>query len=189
MIFKNLKLKIRNWQAGMTYIELIVVLSIFAVMSTVVMYNYGDFQSKVDIKNLASDIALKIVEAQKSSLSGKLPLNPPDNWKPSYGVYFDTSSEEGKKSLIYFANIGAGDFYGDSDVILDKPEIKRNYYISDLKCDGASIESGILSIVFRRPDSRALMPCSNAQIFISSPGSEPSTASISISAPGRIQID
>ncbi|KKQ07855.1 MAG: hypothetical protein US18_C0006G0001, partial [Parcubacteria group bacterium GW2011_GWB1_36_5] len=49
---------------GMTYVELIVVLSIFAVMSSIVLFNYGEFQAKVDIKNLASDIALKIVEAQ-----------------------------------------------------------------------------------------------------------------------------
>ena len=47
----------------MTYIELIVVLSIFAVMSSVVIFNYGLFQARIDIKNLASDIALKFVEA------------------------------------------------------------------------------------------------------------------------------
>ena len=57
----------------MTYVELIVVLSIFSVMTSVVLFNYNEFQAKIDIKVLANDIALKIVEAQKSALSGKLP--------------------------------------------------------------------------------------------------------------------
>ena len=80
---RNSKFVIRNCQKGMTYVELIVVLSIFSAMTSVVLFNYGEFQAKVDIKNLASDIALKIVEAQKSSLSGKLPESFPVNWKPS----------------------------------------------------------------------------------------------------------
>ncbi len=102
----------------MTYIEIIVVLSIFAVLSTVVMFNYGAFQSKIDIKNLASDIALKIVEAQKSSSSGKQPLNivTPADWKPSYGVYFnstetppDTDGIALNKKFIYFADVNPVD--------------------------------------------------------------------------------
>ena len=92
MKIKNFKFKIRNFNAGMTYVELIVVLSIFSVLSSVAIYNYGDFQSSVDIKNLASDIALQIVKAQKDSLSGLLPLQEiKTDWKPSYGVYFDLS--------------------------------------------------------------------------------------------------
>ena len=42
--------------AGMTYVELIVVLSIFAVLSSVAVFNYSEFQTKVDIKNLANDL-------------------------------------------------------------------------------------------------------------------------------------
>src|SRR3989344_4815832 len=91
--------KIIKQNRGMSYVELIVVLSIFSVMTSVVLFNYGSFQAKVDIKNLASDIALKVVEAQKSSLSGKLlppthiPPNP-NTWKPSYGLFFDADSNK-----------------------------------------------------------------------------------------------
>ena len=42
----------------MTYVELVVVLGIFAVMSNVVIFNYGGFQAKVDIKNLSKHITL-----------------------------------------------------------------------------------------------------------------------------------
>ena len=109
---------------GMTYVELIVVLSIFAVLSTVVIFNYGDFQAKVDIKNLASDIALKAVEAQKSSLNGVLPLAGynPATWKPSYGVYFDMNAP---KQFIYFVDLNnSGDY--QTNELLDTISITKN---------------------------------------------------------------
>src|SRR5687768_3941612 len=107
-------------QAGMSYVELIVVLSIFSLLSGVIIYNYGEFQAKVDIKNLASDIALKIVEAQKSSLSGKLPqaeVSP--DWKPSYGVYFSLLDEDGEKSFIYFSDINQDNIFDGTDCTLE----------------------------------------------------------------------
>ena len=101
-----------EYSRGMTYVELIVVLSIFGIMSTVAIYNYGAFQAKVDVKNTASDIALKIVEAQKSAMSGNLPSDSPSGWKSSYGVYFDPSTDEDltdniflNKKLIYFKDL------------------------------------------------------------------------------------
>lgn len=103
------KLKASQLNRGMTYVEIIVVLGIFGIMSSIIIFNYPKFQAKIDIKNLASDIALQIVEAQKSSLSGKLPprdlsLVPnPTTWKPSYGVYFDITGDN--KSFIYFTDL------------------------------------------------------------------------------------
>jgi len=118
-----------NKNSGMTYIEIIVVLSIFAVLTSVVMFNYGKFQGKVDIKNLGSDIALKIVEAQKASFSGKLPPPVQYNlldaaqqyaWKPSYGVYFNSSSSPDasdgnipfNRKFLYFTDVISPDFTG-----------------------------------------------------------------------------
>ncbi|MCX6757402.1 MAG: type II secretion system protein [Candidatus Nomurabacteria bacterium] len=85
----------------MTYVELIVVLSIFSIMSGVLLFGYGDYGKQVDVQNLSQEIALQIVGAQKMSVSGKL-LSPDQepvltnfaitSWKPSYGVYFSTSN-------------------------------------------------------------------------------------------------
>ena len=109
--FKNYK---RN--QGMTYVELIVVLSIFASLSTVVMFNYNEFQERIDIKNLSSDIALKVVEAQKSSISGRLPPSQPvggQNWKPSYGVYLDHTPNN--KIFYYFTDLDPNVEFDDYD--------------------------------------------------------------------------
>lgn len=190
---------IRNCNKGMTYVELIVVLSIFAIMSSVILFNYSGFQAKVDIKTLASDIALKIVEAQKSAMSGKWDSNALPGWKPAYGVYFDTSNSDEKKKFSYFADLNNDNFY--LDPVLDQPTITKNNFISTLEIIGCPPQSPQevtnLGIVFKRPDSNAkitsggnlLLCASYAQITVSSPSSPPVTAKIKIYSSGRIQIN
>jgi type II secretory pathway pseudopilin PulG len=197
----------------MTYVELIVVLSIFSVLASVAMYNYGGFEDKVDIKNLSSDIALQLVEAQKASLSGLLPpaiFVPASTWKPSYGVYFnssalpDTDSIAFNKKFIYFTDIDQG---GDYDGLtsctsecLTKTSITKNNYISSIDVFYASAPSTAvpvpnLTVVFSRPDSGAILsstPALNAgvnyaQITIRSP--KGGTALIKVYSSGRIQVN
>ncbi len=128
MIKKNFNLKFKSvhFRKGMTYVELIVVLTIFSIMSAVVIFDYNSFQSRIVIKNLSNDIALKIGEAQKNAMSGKLPPLDQQNflkengiidWRPSYGVYFnigelriDTgqSGQEAQKGGADVGGVGAG---------------------------------------------------------------------------------
>jgi prepilin-type N-terminal cleavage/methylation domain-containing protein len=202
---------------GMTYIELIVVLSIFAVISSMVIFNYGDFQARVDIKNLASDIALQIVQAQKSSLSGLLPsLSGYDStWKPSYGVYFSSSvSPDSRgadnKDFIYFADLGNatlpqnGIFDGSGSTCtgecLNKITITKNDNISSLNVfyqnDSTPHNLSDLTITFERPNSGAVLVSGSAklsgasyvQINIVSPNKSV-TASIKLYPSGRVQVN
>jgi prepilin-type N-terminal cleavage/methylation domain-containing protein len=210
--FKNLKankLQATNHKLnrGFTYVELIVVLSIWAVMSSIVIYNYGEFQAKIEIKSLASDIASKIVEAQKSAISGKLPLRVTvSTWKPSYGVYFNITPITGdNKSFIYFTDIDQSGAFDNLDCAgnnecLDKITITKNNSISKLEVIGTGCtDITNLSIVFKRPDSSAIMTSNNlplssfctsvsyAQITITSPRSL--TATIKIYPSGRVQVN
>ena len=194
--------------AGMTYAELIVVLGIFSVLSAVVIFKYGEFQAKVDIKNLASDIALKIVEAQKSSLSGKLPPASPPDWKPSYGVHFDIppSPTDDNKSFIYFADTDtstqAGSFEGSATSCtgecLEKTVITKGNIISSL----GYYQNGVLddtlenlTVTFSRISSGVIFYSTNAiisgatyvQITIRSP--EDTTGIIKLYPSGRIQVN
>jgi type II secretory pathway pseudopilin PulG len=190
---------------GMSYVELIVVLSIFAVMSSVVIFNYGDFQAKVDIKNLASDIALKVVEAQKFSLSGQLPpsaqynlIVSPATWKPSYGVYFDTTTSTASKQFIYFVDLNNLNGYENGEE-LNTISITKNNYISRIdKCTDATCTSPAsinnpLSVTFKRPDSGAIFTGASVtgseyvQITIKSP--KGITALIKLYPSGRIQVN
>ena len=195
----NKKIKLNK---GMTYIELIVVLSIFSVMSGVVLFNYRTFQAKVDIKNLANDIALKIVQAQKEALSGKS-QSVSFATAPAYGVSFNTSTDN--KSFIYFADLNNDNICEDLDnacasangEVLDKINITKGSFISALAVTGTGICSpvGGLTVVFTRPYSDATMNTDQAgctgisytAITITSP--ESVSAIIKVFASGRIQIN
>jgi len=184
---------------GMTYVELIVVLSIFSVMTSIVLFNYGEFQARVDIKNLASDIALKIVEAQKLSLSGKLPLQIPtvSPWKPSYGVYFDITNNP--TQFIYFVDLNNLNGYEAGAETLNVISITRGNYIfaiercASVACDPGVPTTGLLSIVFKRPNSSAIFTGASVtgsqyvKITIKSPKS--ATATIKIYPSGRVQVN
>lgn len=187
-------------QAGMSYVELIVVLSIFTVMASIVTFNYGDFQSKVEIKNLASDIALKVVEAQKSAISGKWSFGAATDWKPSYGVYFGTLPTDDKR-FVYFVDLNNDDQLSSSicsGECLENISITRGNSISPTitvfgvgTCTGATS----VSFVYTRPNSKAaiktsLPACSSiseVQIKVVSPKGKEAT--IKIYESGRIQIN
>lgn len=188
---------------GMTYVELIVVLSIMSVMSTVVIFNYGTFQARIDIKNLASDIALKIVEAQKSAISGKLNPSASSTWKPAYGLYFDFNVPT---QFVYFVDLdnssgcsGAGCWpYSVSGEVLEVVNITKGNRISAISLTGPGDCSGItgFSVSFTRPDSSARMggnqagctsQVSYAEITLLSPKGH--TARIKLYASGRIQVN
>ena len=193
----------------MTYVELIVVLSIFSVLSSVVIFNYGDFQARVDIKNLSSDIALKIVEAQKSSVNGAWNFSAIANWKPSYGIYFnssatlDTDGVSFNKKFIYFADLDNNNNYDGPSTCataecLDKIIITKNNYISRIDSYTDSILTqqitNSLSIIFKRSDPGATFTSSGLllgfdyiQITIASPRG--ATALIKIYPSGRVQIN
>ena len=200
----------KNKQAGMTYVELIVVLSIFAVVTGTVIFNYQDFQEKVDIKNLANDVALKFVEAQKNSTSGKLPwFTPPDGWKPSYGIYINTTSGTytGDKVFYSFIDVFPVDKKFDGLMancptsecierfLLTKGNFINDKYISYLNGNTDDIPSGI-SMTYTRPDSTMTVrrdgdsaPLQNVNyvfIRLESPGGK--MADLYIYASGRIEI-
>ncbi len=195
------KLKTIQRNLGMTYVELIVVLSIFGVMSSVILFNYRDFQTKIDIKNLASDIALKIVEAQKSSTSGKWPTQIPsvDPWKPSYGVYFNLADD---KTFIYFVDLNnANGYESAAGETLDSIIITKGNYIYGIdSCSGSPTVctsiSNPISVFFKRPDSKLLLqtasslpPFEYIQVTISPSSPSSMKSRIKIYSSGRIQVD
>lgn len=215
-IFKNLKSNKLN--RGMSMVELIVVLSIFAAMSTVAIFNFGNFQGKIDIKNLASDIALKTVQAQKAAVSGILPPKAQYDlinkviWKPTYGVYFNSSSAldvDGiawNKKFYYFTDINSNNLFTDSTCpvggeCLDKVSITKGNYISNLAVfyvgdPPTTTTLDDLTVTFVRPNLKAelrstttnltIATVSYVEITISSPRTE--TAKIRIYPSGRIQV-
>lgn len=199
-----------KFNRGMSYVELIVVLSIFSVMTSVIIFNYGEFQAKVDVKNLASDIALKIVEAQKSSVSGRFPPSAQQSlinstWKPAYGFFLDRVANN--KSFIYFTDIDQDNLYDSSSCpgvgeCLEQITITNgnNILNAEVFFHGVTAPTSLndLTIAFKRPNSDAVIsssqivlplasPISHVQITVAS--THAPTAQIKIYPSGRIQVN
>lgn len=105
----------KNKEGGFTFVEMITVISIFAVMGSIVLFKYGEFSKRANLDNLAQNVALKVVEAQKSAISGVKTSGVTSGLAPSYGMYFTiNSSGSANKKLVYFGDMPAGaDLEGD----------------------------------------------------------------------------
>ena len=114
-IFFNKKI---NFSAGYTFLELMVVIFIFGVIAGIVLFNYKDFTSGINIQNTSQEIALRIVQAQRYAISGNISNVGPSTLGtpiyPSFGVYFNlntsavpisfNSSIDSDKQFVFYTN-------------------------------------------------------------------------------------
>jgi len=98
-----------KYNSGMTLIELLVVIMIFLIITSITIFNYGNFNSSVSIQNLADDIALSVRKAQGYAIGVRGANDLFDN---GYGVHFTTNElVPGKeymgsnKSFVLFADL------------------------------------------------------------------------------------
>lgn len=82
--------------AGFTVIEMITVISIFSILTAILLFNYNTFQKNTDFSVFAQEVGMLIKKHQQNAMAGKFPeLDPqlkqyPDpGWKPAYGVYLE----------------------------------------------------------------------------------------------------
>jgi prepilin-type N-terminal cleavage/methylation domain-containing protein len=80
-------------QRGLTFVEMIVVIGIFSVLAGVSLFSFSSFTNNITLQNVAQDVSLRIVEAQRGATSGYVSqidsLSSNANYRPSYGVYFN----------------------------------------------------------------------------------------------------
>jgi len=202
---KNIYSKIKK-NEGMTYVELIVVLSIFAVMSSVSLFNYGQFQGKVDVKNLANDVALRIVEAQKDALNGKFNNSASSTWKPSYGVHFDVNNAATK--IVQYTDLNNNNrcdppqcnptpTYSLGREVTSIVNINKGNYVSSIEVIGSGCPPTVneLTITYRRPNTapgfRSSPPigCTVSNVIINLTSPRGATARVRVYSSGLININ
>ncbi len=206
---KNLvsyKLKAYKLTRGMSYIELFVVLSLFLIVSGAALFNYKQFQAKVDIKNFANDVALKVVETQKLALAGKWDSTASTGWKPSYGLYFNTGASD---RFISFTDLNSSDFCDNPSSNCTPPysiggevksiiNITKGNTISGIEISGSGCPATVtnLNIVFRRPSyspifgsSGPSLGCTPSSIAVNIVSPQGITGKIRVYNSGRIQIN
>lgn len=190
-----------NYKKGFTLVELLVTITIFVILTGVVLFNQSRFNSSILLTNLAYDTALTVRQAQTYGINIKeFNVNGTGNFFVPYGVHFDMSAP---KSFILFADLATKGFYDYSTSTCDSPNgcvnrynISRGNYISDLCINDTTCGQKTLDIVFVRPNPDAhiraydgttkLSEQTSATVVLK--GSDGSTRKIGVRNNGLIEI-
>lgn len=93
--------------SGFTLVEMFIVISIFAVMGSIVLFKFKNYTKSASLDNLAQDVALRIVGTQKTAISGVLLTAGTGDTPPVYGISFNSSATglANNKNIIYYTDI------------------------------------------------------------------------------------
>ncbi|MEI6528760.1 MAG: prepilin-type N-terminal cleavage/methylation domain-containing protein [bacterium] len=174
---------------GFTLVELLVTITIFVVLTGVVLFSQNKFNGSIMLTNLAYDTALTLRQAQTYGVNVR-EFN--GNFMP-YGVHFDKTN---LKSFILFTDLNSsGVFDGDPTVCLDQPNgtddgcvqkfnIKSNNLIGSIcssVTDNNTCDYQSADVTFKRPNPEANIRLTknastaifdNVRIILSSPTNE-----------------
>lgn len=163
---------------GFSVVELVVVISIFAIMTTVSSLNYNDYRSTIERSNLAQDIALTVRQAQVYGISASA-RNIGDATFDNEGVavdFFDNSTgiadvtkdksirgvsfDLDDETITIFEDYNRDRVYHDVDTSFDRVIDFRKILSRSISieyfylCDLSSCikqEGGLLDVSFERP--------------------------------------
>lgn len=106
--------KKQQQNSGITLIEMMVVLGIFAAVSGVLLFNYGDFRNNVSIRNLTQEVALSVRKAQTYATSVRgTSIGGSTRDYPAYGIAFASTAAvpnlaPDQKEIVLFVDVPPG---------------------------------------------------------------------------------
>ncbi|HEU5114397.1 MAG TPA: prepilin-type N-terminal cleavage/methylation domain-containing protein [Candidatus Paceibacterota bacterium] len=136
---------------GFTLVELLVSIAIFTVITTIAVYNNGQFNGSVLLTNLAYEIALSIRQAQYYGISVR--QNTAQNFDSGYGIDFKTSSPT-SYTLFEDKSSGSQHVFDASDATVQTFSIAKGNKVPKVCVDGDCSKSTV-DISFVRPNPDA----------------------------------
>lgn len=208
MTFIKKNKKYRTIRArGFTLIELLVTMSVFTMLSTVVIVNYRNVDNSLILRNVVQQVALVVRKAQIEGVSVRGIDRGLGEVFPSYGVSFDTSAAgipPPNTGFVLYADFpaqsGNNIFDGVCPASLEcvqRYSLAKGYTIKELWGNRKSGFPGTslsrLDVAFMRPNPDAFIignastAFSDAEIVVQSKAG--STKTIVIWKTGQISIE
>lgn len=163
-----------NNKQGLTLVELLVVVSIFVIVTGITIFNYGSFNSSISTQNLADDIALTIRRAQGYAVGVHGIHGIDDIFNYGYGIHFRVNSSASEysgnnKSFILFTDVDSSLSYNYDETldcgnpsnsneclevlsILSSDEISSIIFVDNYNSETTISPEGSFDIVFKRPN-------------------------------------
>lgn len=166
------KYLINKYHSGMTLVELMVVISIFTLVTFATIFNYNTYRYSSSIQNLSDDIALSIRKAQSYAI-GVYKTSSGFNY--GYGVSFSTQKNpssplmSSNKAFVLFTDVSGDKRYNYPTSINVCGEISSTNEctemfnittadeISEIYAGGSLIgDSQMVDVYFKRPNPDAV---------------------------------
>ncbi|MEK7228163.1 MAG: prepilin-type N-terminal cleavage/methylation domain-containing protein [Patescibacteria group bacterium] len=171
--------KLFSKQSGVTVVELVVVIAIVGLVSSVILFNYSDFSTNVSIRNLSQEVALSIRKSQTFATSVQSLSSGGAPSYPSFGMVFSMESATfaflpTPKRFISFADIppsvgvspnkkydSGGSICGSVGIgeeCIEAISITSADTLIGIDTDATGpVTTGTVSITFRRPSPDAII--------------------------------
>lgn len=163
-VFKHIK---RNTQKGFTLIEMIVVIALIAILTSIILFNSSRLNSAILVSNTAYEIGLIVRESQVAGLGVKASNtgSGPSVFSSSHGVHFNL---ENPNLVILFADTNNSGAYEAGEMTQEfNIQNKRSGALlticgkqtasagSCTPANGTFITAATADVVFTRPNPEA----------------------------------
>lgn len=205
----NFKKQNNNLKSGFTLVELLITISMFVIVTGVVLVNSNKFDSTVLLNNFAYDVALTIKQAQSYGVNVR--ESSTGQFGTAYGVYFNiTDAPAGRTNFVLFNDVDKNKMYATGDITkcpandpsnlecIQKFSMTKGTSVKSL-CVGAdegSCNGGFnqLSILFIRPSQNAKIYTENnwsiengyAQIVLAAANG--ATSTVVVTSVGQVYV-
>ena len=177
----------RKGDKGFTLIEMIVVLAIFSLLTTLILTNHARFGGAILLENLAYDIGLTVRKAQVYGIAVRS-FGGAD-FDVGYGIHFKSATPT---AYILFGDATEDGLYeADQSELVELNTMKGGFHIVDICATPSGLPETCgretLDILFRRPEPDAFISA-NGVSGIANPGALHQQGRVILGSPRGDQI-
>jgi len=147
--------------SGFTIIELLVSISIFTILTGVILAKYNTYNTNAPFANASEDVVLALRQAQVYGAGGKgntAVCTGGTAFECTYGVYFSTSALLKNGITIFVDTNNDRMFTSGTDTTLERIAWGSAISVSSISCPGPVGTCGsAVTATFRRPDPLAFI--------------------------------